>query len=74
MKNTARKPANGPASAERAPLASAQGIDAADALMAVFGFRRVQRPTSEQMLKAMADAADEQRQAIDVMTKAEDWR
>lgn len=74
MKNTARKPANSPTRAERAQLVSAQGIYAADALMAVFGFRRVQRPTSEQMLKAMADAADEQRQAIDAMTKAEDWR
>lgn len=74
MKNTSRKPANGLTSAERAPLVSAQGIDSADALMAVFGFRRVQKPTSEQMLKAMADAADEQRQAIDAMTKAEDWR
>lgn len=78
MKNTARKPArkpaNRPTSAERAKMASAQGIDAADALMAVFGFRRVKKPTSEQMLKAMADAADEQRQAIDAMTKAEDWR
>lgn len=59
MKNTARKPANRPTSSEQAKLVSAQGIDAADALMAVFGFRRVQRPTSEQMLKAMADAADE---------------
>lgn len=74
MKNAARKAVNGPTSSERATAESAQGIDAADALMAVFGFRRVKKPTSEQMLKAMADAADEQRQAIDAMAKAEDWR
>ena len=74
MKNAATKPVNGPTRAERAKAVHAQGIDAADALMAVFGFRRVKKPTSEQMLKAMADAADEQRQAIDAMTKAEDWR
>lgn len=73
MKNAARKPENGPISDERTKQA-AQGIDDADALMAVFGFRRVKKPTSEQMLKAMADAADEQRQAIDAMAKAEDWR
>ena len=70
MKDAARKTANGPTSAERSKLVHAQGIDAADALMAVFGFRRVKKPTSEQMLKAMAKAADEQRQAIDAMTKA----
>lgn len=74
MKDTARKYGNCPTSAERNQLVSAQGIDAADALMAVFGFRRVKKPTSEQMLKAMADAADEQRKAIDAMTKAADWR
>ena len=72
MKNTARKTANGPASAERAKSVHAQGIDAADALMAVFGFRRVQKPTSEQMLKAMADAADEQRRVI--QEQKQDWR
>lgn len=74
MKNAARKAANSHTSDERARLESAQGVDAADALMGVFGFRRVKKPTSEQMLKAMADAADEQRQAIDAMAKAEDWR
>ena len=72
MKNTARKPANRPTSAERAKLVSAQGIDAADALIAVFGFRRVQKPTSEQMLKAMADAADEQRRVM--QEQKQDWR
>lgn len=74
MKNAARKAVNRHTSAERADLASAQGVDAADALMAVFGFRRVKKPTSEKMLKAMAKAADEQRKAIDAMAKAEDWR
>lgn len=58
MKDAARKTANGPTSAERAKPVHAQGIDAADALMAVFGFRRVKKPTSEQMLKAMAKAED----------------
>ena len=72
MKNTARKPANMPTSDERANPAYAQGIDAADALMAVFGFRRVQKPTSEEMLKAMADAADEQRRVI--QEQKQDWR
>ena len=72
MKNTARKPANRPTSAERAKLVSTQGIDAADALMAVFGFRRVQKPTSEQILKAMADAADEQRRVM--QEQKQDWR
>lgn len=72
MKNTARNDENGPTSAERAPLASAQVIDAADALMAVFGFRRVKKPTSEQMLKAMADAADEQRMVM--QEQKQDWR
>ncbi len=72
MKNAATKPVNGATSAERAPLVSAQGIDAADALMAVFGFRRVKKPTSEQMLKAMADAADEQRRVM--QEQKQDWR
>lgn len=69
MKNTARKPANGPTSAERANPVHAQGIDAADALIAVFGFRRVKKPTSEQMLTAMADAADEQRRVMQEQDK-----
>ena len=72
MKNTARKPANRTTSAERAKPVHAQGIDAADALMAVFGFRRVKKPTSEQMLKAMADAADEQRRVM--QEQKQDWR
>ena len=33
--------------------------------MAALGFRRVVRPTSEQMLKAMAQAADEQRRVLE---------
>lgn len=37
---------------------------AAEALSAALGFRRVVRPTSEQMLKAMAQAADEQRRVL----------
>lgn len=69
MKNTARKPENRPTSAERAKSVHAQGIDAADALMAVFGFRRVKKPTSEQMLKAMAKAADEQRRVMQEQDK-----
>lgn len=36
----------------------------AEALSAALGFRRVVRPTSEQMLKAMAQAADEQRRVL----------
>lgn len=72
MKNAARKAGNDPTSAERAKLVPAQGVDAADALMAVFGFRRVKKPTSEQMLKAMADAADEQRRVM--QEKKQDWR
>lgn len=58
--------------AESTPLVHAQGIDAADALMAVFGFRRVKKPTDEQMLKAMADAADEQRRVM--QEQKQDWR
>lgn len=72
MKNAARKAENGPTSAERSDMVPAQGIDAADALMAVFGFRRVKKPTSEQMLKAMADAADEQRRVM--QEQKQDWR
>lgn len=37
---------------------------AAAALSAALGYRRVIRPTSEQMLKAMAQAADEQRMVL----------
>lgn len=41
-----------------------QNTQAAEALSAALGYRRVIWPTSEQMLKAMAQAADEQRMVL----------
>jgi hypothetical protein len=41
-----------------------QNTQAAEALSAALGYRRVIWPTSEQMLKAMAQAADEQRRVL----------